>query len=61
VCENPLRSKVTVVESLLLLGFILLIAYLYSRIPTPLEAPEPLLLAPRTRARSLTPPDLGPA
>jgi hypothetical protein len=61
MCENPLRSKVTVVESLLLLGFILLIAYLYSCIPSPLKTPEPLLLAPRMRARSLTPPDLGPA
>jgi hypothetical protein len=49
------------VESLLLLGFVLLIAYLYSRIPAPLETPEPLLLAPRIRARSLTLPDLGPA
>lgn len=44
----------------LVLVSLVLLAYLYPRTPEP-ERPDPLLLAPRTRPRSLTPPDLGPA
>ena len=59
--KKPL-TRLTSLELLVLVIVLtlLLLACLYPRVTEP-ERPDPILLAPRTRPRSISPPESGPA